>query len=214
MLRRFLGVFAAAIILTACYQTSDHADMRAATTLVVRENGHGSGVVIGERLVLTAAHVVSEPGPISVRFSNGERIDARVIWTGSAETLDVAMLELSRSAPVEPAELSCRELIVDEYVTAYGKPGQGPVLSSVLRVASDDGWLGDSINVTVVQGPINPGMSGGPVFDDDGKVVGFVHSQYRMHVNAGMFMKMWVPNGMGGIVPSSALCAVLPRVSA
>src|SRR3546814_9805860 len=48
----------------------------------------------------------------------------------------------------------------------------------------------------VVQGPLNPGMSGGPAFDSEGRVAGIVHAMYLVHLG-GMSVS---PNGMSAIV--------------
>src|SRR5215831_2523428 len=62
---------------------------------LVSSNGLGSGVLIANDRVLTAAHLVESTDRTVVEFSQGELISATVI--GCALSADVALLELDHS---------------------------------------------------------------------------------------------------------------------
>src|SRR5215510_9623871 len=62
---------------------------------LVSSNGLGSGVLISNDRVLTAAHVVESADRTIVEFSQGELISATVI--GCSLSADVALLQLERA---------------------------------------------------------------------------------------------------------------------
>lgn len=68
----------------------------------------GTGYLVAERLVLTAGHVVdgaAADAPIDVRFAAADAAaTGQVLWSGSAEGLDAALVELS-TAPQGPLRI-------------------------------------------------------------------------------------------------------------
>jgi hypothetical protein len=62
----------------------------------------GSGFVVGERLVLTAAHNVGD-GEVLVRLHGTQEYPATVRIRGDEDTLDIAVLEVN--GPVEGPRL-------------------------------------------------------------------------------------------------------------
>lgn len=60
-------------------------------------NGLGTGVLISERLIMTAAHVVGSAGVITVKFHDDQIIEAEVI--SSVSSADVALIQLE-DAPI------------------------------------------------------------------------------------------------------------------
>lgn len=67
---------------------------------LVSEAGLGSGVLISNREVMTAAHVVQAPDEVLVVFPSGEQIGARVV--ASVSSADLAMLRLERNPSLPP----------------------------------------------------------------------------------------------------------------
>ena len=64
------------------------------TSQTVRESGLGSGFMVSDRLVITAAHVVGLSESINVRFSDDEVIPASVLR--SYKNADIALVKLLR----------------------------------------------------------------------------------------------------------------------
>src|SRR5258708_1484001 len=62
---------------------------------LMSSNGLGSGVLISNDRVLTAAHLVESADKTTVEFSEGELIQARVI--GCSLSADIALLQLDHS---------------------------------------------------------------------------------------------------------------------
>ena len=168
-------------LLGACTPETNHSAMMQSAVFVKAGSGHGSGVVIGPSIVLTAAHVAVN-GDVSV-IVNGETIAAKVVMQGTGEDADFAVLKLSHSVDVPIAKISCREVPVGEQIYAVGWPLNG--LPSVLvsgKVLSHEDVGGEYFRFTDAN--FIMGMSGGPVYDAEGNVVGIVHgmivTQYGM----------------------------------
>jgi S1-C subfamily serine protease len=171
--------------------------LRANVILSIQERGHrrdshdelseissGSGVILGfmrgKAIVMTNRHVI--PGPagvdglaLRVYSVTGERVLGRVLWT-APKGVDLALVECRFSRPgpaAAPADLS-RPTSVGEKVFAIGNPSdlgwtytEGAV--SGLRVRKDGGY---SVRFIQTQTPLNPGNSGGGLYDEQGYLLG------------------------------------------
>jgi putative serine protease PepD len=142
----------------------------------------GSGFLIDdEGHVLTNQHVVDNAQSVTVRFPDGDEIDARVV--GADASSDVAVLELERvPSGVTPVELGSSEsLEIGDLVVAIGSPFglEGTVTSGIVsalhrELTAPDGFTIDGAIQT--DAAINPGNSGGPLLDGQGRVIG-INSQ-------------------------------------
>jgi len=139
--------------------------------------GFGSGFIISEDgYVITNAHVVNNATQIRVGLHDQREFQATLI--GSDRTTDIALLKLDASdLPVVKIGNS-EDLRVGEWVLAIGSPfgfehtaTQG-IVSALARSLPDDTYV-PFIQTDVA---VNPGNSGGPLFNTDGEVVG-VNSQ-------------------------------------
>ena len=146
--------------------------------------GTGSGFLIDdEGHILTNQHVVDNAQSVTVRFPDGDEIDARVV--GADASSDVAVLELERVPDgVTPVELGSSEsLEIGDLVVAIGSPFglEGTVTSGIVsalhrELTAPDGFTIDGGIQT--DAAINPGNSGGPLLDGQGRVIG-INSQIR-----------------------------------
>jgi len=144
--------------------------------------GLGSGFVIQNdepALVVTAAHVVQSADTVTVEFSNGQRVRARI--KSSSPATDLALLELERSVlGVEPIPLvDSDSTSVGDRVFVVGAPhGLEHTLTvgyvSARRQSSE--LAGGLARVELLQtdAAINPGNSGGPLLNMNGDAVGIV----------------------------------------
>lgn len=186
----------------------DYAAMQRSTVRVVLPKGHGSGVILAPRLVLTSAHVVDGDDPIKVEFHDGTKMDAEVAWIGQGGAkADIAALRLSEDAPLPPAVSSCRHPGEGERLIAVGNPRSGRAVSSLLRVASLRPWHERIPASIVIQGAMVGGMSGGPVFDMQGRVVAINHAFFGQPIGFGASI-----TGFGAVFPLAAICDALPMV--
>jgi serine protease Do len=139
--------------------------------------GEGSGFIVSpDGVILTNAHVVDDATKVTVRLTDRREFEARVI--GSDAKSDVAVLKIeARDLPVvrlgDPSRLE-----VGEWVVAIGSPFgfensvTAGIVSAKGRSLPDDGYV-PFIQTDVA---VNPGNSGGPLFNLRGEVVG-INSQ-------------------------------------
>ena len=139
--------------------------------------GQGSGFIISsDGLILTNAHVVREAKEVTVKLSDRREFSARVLGTDPAT--DIAVLRIAaKDLPVVRLGDS-RRIEVGDPVMAIGSPyGFEQTATSGIVSAKGRSLPGDAV-VPFIQtdAAVNPGNSGGPLFDANGAVVG-VNSQ-------------------------------------
>jgi serine protease Do len=139
--------------------------------------GAGSGFIISaDGIILTNAHVVRDAKEVTVKLQDRREFRAKVL--GSDAKTDVAVLKIEASGlPVVPIGKPI-DLKVGEWVLAIGSPF-GLDSSVTAGVVSAKGRaLPDDSNVPFIQTDVavNPGNSGGPLFNTRGEVVG-INSQ-------------------------------------
>jgi len=142
-------------------------------------DGLGSGVLISNDKVLTAAHLVESADRTVVEFSPDEVIPAQVI--GCALSADVALLQLER-APANhvAAKLGDSDQIaVGDEVFVVGAPyGISNTLTaghiSARRPLNNTGPNAATVEFLQTDAAVNSGNSGSPVFNMRGEIVGIV----------------------------------------
>lgn len=137
-----------------------------ATVMVEHAGGHGTGTIIGRGLVLTADHVVTED-LIEVRFFEGEMTAGEVRWRNPDLDLAVLSVEVPDGYPMPPWD--CGELEAGQHLVTIGHPTHSRWVAVGGHLPAVDPLEGQLVALGF---PIGLGTSGGPVFDDDGLVVG------------------------------------------
>ncbi len=141
--------------------------------------GKASGFIISrDGLILTNAHVVRNTDEVIVKLSDQREFKAKVL--GSDNYSDIALLKINaESLPI--VELGNSNLIrVGDYVLAIGSPfgfeqsATAGIISAKGRSLPGDG------NVPFIQtdAAVNPGNSGGPLFNAGGTVIGITSQIY------------------------------------
>jgi len=152
-------------------------------------DGEGSGVIISaDGDVLTNNHVVqgADDDTVAVTLFDGRIYPAEIV--GLDPTTDLAVVRLTDApANLSPAVLGDSSTVaVGQQVLAAGNPlglqntMTTGIVSAVNRPAVT-AMTTDSSDVVVtnaiqVDAAVNPGNSGGPVFDGEGKVIGITSS--------------------------------------
>ncbi|WP_158843948.1 S1 family peptidase [Saccharothrix deserti] len=162
---------------------------------------HGAGVQLGQRHVLTCAHVVSDIGDdVVVRAGS---TTARAVGRHSVPTLpdgrgDVALLELDRELPGDGAVLSRAAVSWDRAVHVFGFPegvGDGVYARTVLagRAGPGSEWIQMNARSGVEQ-RVRRGFSGSGVVDEQtGAVLGIVVSEYKDKTQAQASLSWMIP---------------------
>jgi len=148
-------------------------------TKTVTAGGLGSGFMISDKQIITAAHVVQVAEKVDVEFLDGEIIPAKVISAyGNA---DVALIELiwPRKNAVTVKFADSDQVKIGEQVFVVGAPyGLGHSLSSgyvsgIIKSEKDKNPFTNSEYIQT-DAAINTGNSGGPMFNMNGEVIGVV----------------------------------------
>jgi serine protease Do len=135
--------------------------------------GQGSGFIISsDGLILTNAHVVREAKDVTVKLSDRREFKAKVL--GSDPVTDVAVLRIdAKNLPVvrlgDPSQAQ-----VGDRVLAIGAPyGLEQTATQGIVSAKGRSLPGDSaVPFIQTDAAVNPGNSGGPLFDGTGAVIG------------------------------------------
>lgn len=168
---------------------------------VVGENdsafdGFGSGVIItAEGLVLTNHHVVKDGKRIEVMLLDGRQFMARDVKSDAQSDLAILHIDVNEKLPT--AEIgNSGELSVGDWVLAIGSPFNLHSTVSAGIISGKNRSLGGLIKGRVLQtdAAVNPGNSGGPLIDLDGKVIGI---NTAISSNSGAFQ------GVGFAIPVS-----------
>lgn len=138
----------------------------------------GSGVIIDNHLILTAAHVVSNSAYLEVKkVSDINKYTAHVKWISHES--DLALLEVEDETFFKGTHF--RKLGAtpkrQESVGVYGYPTGGNEISLTQGIISrieltNYVHSGESFLTLQIDAAINPGNSGGPVFNRAGEIVG------------------------------------------
>ena len=137
------------------------------------KTGFGSAFFISQDgYLLTNHHVVENASQITIMLNDRREIDAKVI--GSDERTDVALLKVDGSNFPSLSTGNIDQLKVGEPVLAIGSPfGFDYSASAGIVSAKSRNMLGET-SVPFIQTDValNPGNSGGPLFNQSGQVIG------------------------------------------
>lgn len=172
----------------------------------ISEECTGSGCAVSDDLILTAFHVVEDATKIQVAF--GENlIEAKLI--DSDESADWAMLRIKGHAPAFVVPDTKGATVLGGKIYTLGYPTADILGQSVKytdgSISALRGLRGD-VRMLQVTVPVQPGNSGGPLFDESGRLVGLISSS----IDPEMFLKI-----TGGALPQNVNFAlkssVVPR---
>lgn len=153
----------------------------------------GSGFIIGsDGYIVTNSHVVDNAAVVTVTLADKREFQAEVV--GSDEKSDIALLKISaKNLPVVEFGNS-EQLQVGQWVFAIGNPFGFEQTATQGIVSALSRRLPDGTYVPFVQTDVavNPGNSGGPLFDLDGRVVG-VNSQIYSRSGGYMGVSFAIP---------------------
>ncbi len=139
--------------------------------------GQGSGFIVSaDGIILTNAHVVRDAKDVTVKLTDRREFSAKVL--GFDPKTDIAVLKIDAKNLPTVTTGNIQDLRVGEWVLAIGSPFgfENTVTAGV--VSAKGRTLPDDSAVPFIQTDVavNPGNSGGPLFNTRGQVIG-VNSQ-------------------------------------
>ena len=140
-------------------------------------HGQGSGFILrDDGIVLTNVHVVDGADEVTVRLTDKREFKAKVL--GVDKATDVAVLKIdARNLPTLKIG-STANVRVGEWVLAIGSPFSFENSTTAGIISAKSRSLPDENYVSFIQTDVavNPGNSGGPLFNMAGEVIG-INSQ-------------------------------------
>ena len=168
--------------------------------------GQGSGFIISaDGLILTNAHVVREAKDVTVKLSDRREYAAKVL--GADPTTDIAVLRINAKDLPTVRLGNPKQLEVGDPVMAVGAPfGFEQTATQGIVSAKGRSLPGDSV-VPFIQtdAAVNPGNSGGPLFDGSGAVVG---------INAQIYSQSGGYQGLAFAIPIDVALKVKDQIVA
>ncbi|HZX29955.1 MAG TPA: DegQ family serine endoprotease [Rhodocyclaceae bacterium] len=168
--------------------------------------GLGSGFIVSsDGIILTNAHVVDGADTVTVKLTDKREFKAKVL--GIDKPSDVAVLRIdARNLPTVRIGSAARTR-VGEWVLAIGSPfgfensATAGIVSATSRSLPDDSYV-PFIQTDVA---VNPGNSGGPLFNTAGEVIG---------VNAQIYSRSGGYQGLSFAIPIDVAVGVEQQILA
>ena len=165
----------------------------------------GSGFVVdAEGHIVTNDHVVKNGTDIHVTLADGRELSAKVV--GEDPRTDLAVLKVDAGSALPHLALGDSDAArVGDWVVAVGNPFGlgGTVTAGILSARGREIGEGPYDDFLQVDAPINRGNSGGPLFAQDGSVIG---------VNTAIFSPSGGSVGIGFAIPSNLVKQVVGQL--
>jgi serine protease Do len=167
----------------------------------------GSGFIIDANgTVVTNNHVVKDAKSVTVTLDDGTELPAKVIGRDARTDLAVLRVDAGRKLPY--IQLGDSDQVkIGEWVVAMGNPFGlgGTVTAGIVSARGRDIGSGPYDSFLQIDAPINRGNSGGPLFTQDGRVVG---------VNSAILSPTGGSIGIGFAIPSNVVKTVVADLEA
>ena len=165
----------------------------------------GSGFLVdAEGHVVTNNHVVKDAASVKVTLDDGRELPARIV--GRDERTDLALLKIDAGGNLPFLKLGDSDKArPGDWVVAVVNPFGlgGTVTAGVVSARGRDIGAGPYDDFLQVDAPINRGNSGGPLFAQDGTVIG---------VNTAIFSPSGGSVGIGFAIPSNIVQTVVAQL--
>ncbi len=167
-------------------------------------SGFGSGFIISEDgYIVTNAHVVDNADEVRILLTDRSEYSAEII--GSDERSDIALLKIEADDLPTVSLGDSDDVNVGQWVLAIGSPfgfeytaTQG-IVSAVSRSLPNENY----VPFIQTDAAVNPGNSGGPLFDTEGNVIG---------VNAQIYSRSGGYMGLSFAIPINVAMSVVEQL--
>jgi serine protease Do len=136
-------------------------------------------IISPDGYIVTCNHVIADVNKILVRLKNGTEYEAKLI--GRDTKTDLAVIKINASGLQAAAFGDSDSLVVGELAVAVGNPlGElgGTVTEGIISALNRDINIDDEVmNLLQTTAAVNPGNSGGALFNSYGELIGVVNSK-------------------------------------
>ncbi len=177
----------------------------------------GTGFALNNNYVVTNYHVVEDAKTIFIQGINGDfnhKYSADVVTTDKYNDLAIIKVkDVDISSVSIPYAIKTGTSEVGEEVFVLGYPltstmGEEIKLTTGV-ISSKTGFQGD-VSIYQISAPIQPGNSGGPLFDSKGNVVGIVSAKHKGAENVGYAIKT---SYLKNLMESTVSTNILPQTN-
>jgi len=153
------------------------ADAVGSVVLILSGGGHGSGFLVStDGMLVTAEHVVGSDKYVKIRWSDGLEGVGEVIRTDKRR--DVALIKTDPRGR-QPLALRREAPQPGDTVFAIGAPIDPKLQNTVTRGVVSANRILDGFSFIQSDVTVDPGNSGGPLLDEQGRVLGFTDKGLR-----------------------------------
>jgi serine protease Do len=141
--------------------------------------GLGSGFIVDANgIILTNAHVVEGADEVRVRLIDRREFKGKVL--GADKPTDIAVVKIEATGLQAVKLGNPRDLRVGEWVLAIGSPFgfENTVTAGIVSATSRSLPEGTYVPFLQTDAAVNPGNSGGPIFNLRGEVIGIASAIY------------------------------------
>jgi len=174
--------------------------MRDAQALYDSGSVQGSGFILSDQgEIVTTAHLVNNAAHVIVQLHDGKKYPAQII--GIDTLADIALLQINESGLTSVRIGDSQTLEPGDWLFAIGSPYELHASVSQGIVSALNRYLSEANILPLIQSDVvlNPGNSGGPLFDEHGKVVG---------INAQIYSENGGYSGLSFAIPINQAIAV------
>lgn len=163
------------------------------------QKSSGTGFAISSNgYIVTNYHVIENAKSIEVKGINGNftrKLSAKIVVSDEKNDLAIIKIDDSRFTSLGTIPYIFRNGIADvgESIFVLGYPltttmGEEVKLTNGI-ISSRTGFKGD-ISLYQISAPVQPGNSGGPLFDKNGNLLGVINAKHSYAENAGYAIKV------------------------
>lgn len=168
-------------------------------------NSLGSGFVIDPAgYIVTNNHVIENADEIDVIFSDGSKLQAKLVGTDTKT--DLSLLKVEPTEPLKAVKFGdSRKMRIGDWVMAIGNPFGlgGSVTLGIVSARGRNINAGPYDNFIQTDAAINKGNSGGPLFNMQGEVIG---------INTAIISPSGGSIGLGFAVPTELAANVIEQL--
>jgi S1-C subfamily serine protease len=175
---------------------------------LAKAEASGSGFIVSEDgYIVTNDHVVADASNITVVLPNGDEFQATL--KGADPLNDVAVIKIAPAYKLKPLEMGDSDNVTEgEFVVAIGSPFRlqntitlGIVSALNRQLESEGGFIIEKVIQT--DAAVNPGNSGGPLIDLEGKAIG---------INTAIISTSGGSEGIGFAIPINTVSRIYTEI--